>query len=93
MPAAGFGGRYLHGYLHEMAAAYLFHITQNRPFMDGNKRTGAVAAMVFLPLNGIELDANEAQLEQLVLGVAQGRAGQGTVAGYLRTILALTEKG
>jgi death-on-curing protein len=35
MPAAGFGGRYLHADLCEMAAAYLFHITQNYPFVDG----------------------------------------------------------
>ena len=41
MPAAGFGGRYLHTDLFEMSAAYLFHITQNHPFADGNKRTGA----------------------------------------------------
>ena len=42
IPAAGFGGQYLHNDLYEMAAAYLFHITQNHPFVDGNKRTGAV---------------------------------------------------
>ena len=84
MPAAGFGGRYLHSDLHEMAAAYLFHISQNHPFVDGNKRTGTVAAIVFLSLNGIELDANEAQLEQLVLEVAQGKAGKSTVADFLR---------
>ncbi len=47
MPAARFGGRYLHGDLLEMAAAYLFHIEQNHPFIDGNKRTGTVAAIVF----------------------------------------------
>jgi death-on-curing protein len=40
-PVAGFGGRYLHTDLFAMAAAYLFHITQNHPFVDGNKRAGA----------------------------------------------------
>ena len=57
VPASGFGGRYLHSDLFEMAAAYLFHLVQNHPFVDGNKRTGAVAALVFLSLNGIEIEA------------------------------------
>ncbi len=84
MPAAGFGGRYLHGDLIEMAAAYLFHIVQNHPFLDGNKRTGAVAAIVFLSMNGIELEADEPLLERMVREVAQGRAGKSAVADFLR---------
>lgn len=43
MAQASFGGHYLHNNLHEMAAAYLYHIVQNHPFLDGNKRTGAAA--------------------------------------------------
>ncbi len=50
----------------EMAAAYLFHIVQNHPFIDGNKRTGTAAAIVFLSMNEIELEADETQLEKLV---------------------------
>ena len=46
MPAAMFGGQFLHKDLYEMAAAYLFHIVSNHPFFDGNKRTGALAAYV-----------------------------------------------
>jgi death-on-curing protein len=84
MPAAGFGGRYLQGDLLEMAAAYLFHIVQNHPFIDGNKRTGTVAAIVFLSLNGIELEADEIQLEKLVFDVAKGKAGKYTVVDFLR---------
>jgi death-on-curing protein len=84
MPAAGFGGRYLHSDLVEMSAAYLFHIVQNHPFIDGNKRTGTVAAIVFLTLNGIELQADETQLEQLVIDVAKGKAGKSSVADFLR---------
>lgn len=84
MPDAGLGGRYLHGDLSEMAAAYLFHIVPNHPFIDGNKRTGAAAAIVFLSLNGIELVANGTQLEKIVLAVAQGKAGKDAVAGFLR---------
>jgi death-on-curing protein len=48
MPQSTFGGEYLHASIHMMAAAYLFHITQNHPFIDGNKRAGANAAITFL---------------------------------------------
>jgi death-on-curing family protein len=48
VPQASFGGEYLHTGLFEMAAAFLFHLVQNHPFLDGNKRTGAMAAFTFL---------------------------------------------
>jgi len=84
MPAAGFGDQYLHKDLFEMAAAYLFHITQNHPFIDGNKRTGAVAAIVFLEMNGIELADDEDELEKLVRGVAMGKSDKMTAAAFFR---------
>ena len=84
MAAAGFGGRYLHTDLFEMAAAYLFHIAQNHPFIDGNKRTGAVASLVFLSLNDVELEANEEEFERIVLGVAQGKIEKAAVAEFFR---------
>src|SRR5689334_8259996 len=55
-PQATFAGQYLHEDLAAMAAAYLYHIVANHPFIDGNKRTGMHAADVFLRLNGFELD-------------------------------------
>jgi death on curing protein len=84
MPAAGFGARFLHDNLYEMAAAYLFHIVQNHPFVDGNKRTGAVAALVFLALNGVDIEADENDFERLVWAVAEGEADKATVAVFLR---------
>lgn len=57
-PQAAFEGQWLCKSLVEMAAAYLYHIVQNHPFLDGNKRTGTVAALVFLELNGLELNAD-----------------------------------
>jgi death-on-curing protein len=84
MPAAGFGGRYLHTDLFEMAAAYLFHITQNHAFVDGNKRTGAVASLVFLSLNGIGIEANEEEFEKTVSGVAEGKIDKAAVAEFFR---------
>lgn len=84
IPAATFGGSFLHADVLEMAAAYLFHIVRNHPFVDGNKRTGAVSALVFLSLNGIEIDADEDGFEKMVLAVAAGQADKLTVTEFLR---------
>jgi len=84
MPAAGLGGRHLHTDLFEMAAAYLFHLVQNHPFLDGNKRTGAVAALVFLALNNVTIKADEDDYELLVLDVARGKADKPVIAEFFR---------
>lgn len=83
--SASFGGELLHGSLFEMAAAYLFHITRNHPFLDGNKRTGLAAALVFLSMNNVEIEAGEDELTDLVLGVAEGRVSKAEVAVFLQT--------
>lgn len=83
-PEAGFGDQYLHADLFEMAAAYLFHIVQNSPFVDGNKRVGAMAAFIFLKLNALTLVAKESDFEALVLAVAQGKRGKAEVADFFR---------
>ncbi len=84
MPAAGLAGDYLHTDIYEMAAAYLFHIVRNHPFIDGNKRTGAVASVVFLMMNGIELNANEDTFEKMVLSVAEGKSDKATIAQFFK---------
>lgn len=84
MPQAAIGGKFLHNDLCEIAAAYLFHIVQNHPFVDGNKRTGAVASFVFLALNGLKLTADEGTFEQLVWGVAQGKADKAAATQFFR---------
>ncbi|MEP7352081.1 MAG: type II toxin-antitoxin system death-on-curing family toxin [Acidobacteriota bacterium] len=73
MPQATFGGEYLHGSIPAMAAAYLFHLCQNHPFLDGNKRVGANAAITFLLMNDWEPKFDETELVDLVLAVASGR--------------------
>jgi hypothetical protein len=60
MPAMTLGGQFLHEDLFAMAAAYLFHITQNHPFVDGNKRTAMVASLLFLRLNGLDIPRTRA---------------------------------
>ena len=84
MPATGLGGDFLHTDIYEMAAAYLFHIVRNHPFIDGNKRTGAVASVVFLMMNGFETDADEDNLEKIVLSVAEGKIDKATIAQFFR---------
>jgi death-on-curing protein len=84
MPKSTFGGQYLHSDLYEMAAAYLFHLSQNHPFLDGNKRAAAVAADVFLALNGAQLRADEDVYEQLVLSVACGQTGKSALAEFFK---------
>ena len=84
MPEAGFGSQYLHADLFETAAAYLYRIIQNHPFIDGNKRTGAMAAFVFLKLNGLTLDADESAFESLVLKTTHGRIDKSAIAEFFR---------
>jgi death-on-curing protein len=86
MPQASFGGEYLHKDLFEMAAAYLYHIVQNHAFLDGNKRTGAAAAILFLAVNDVELEADEDGLVNITLAVARGVAGKSEVADFFRRI-------
>jgi death-on-curing protein len=84
MPEASYEGEYLHPSRYEMAAAYLFHIVRNHPFVDGNKRVGLIAALVFLGLNDLALDADVDALFDLVIGVAAGMVGKAEVAVFLR---------
>ena len=83
-PMAAFGGQFLHEDLYAMASAYLFHLTQNHPFLDGNKRVGAVAAYMFLAYNNIELQVDEEEYEALVMGVAKGEVDKTAIAQFFR---------
>lgn len=72
-----FGGEFLHGDLAAMAAAYLFHIVMNHPFIDGNKRTELAAALVFLELNGVLFDGTFTdRLYEATMAVAESRIGK-----------------
>lgn len=84
MPAAQFGGAFLHQGVPAMAAAYLFHLCQNHPFVDGNKRTALAAAEVFLMLNALRLAAGNRELERLTLGVAAGRISKDEAVAFFR---------
>lgn len=83
-PQTQFGGQYLHNDIFEMAAAYLFHIIQNHPFVDGNKRTGAASADIFLTMNGFNLHCKEKDFEKLVFSTASGKKSKKEIAEFLR---------
>ena len=70
MPQASFGGEYLHQNLFEMASAYAFHIAENQPFLDGNKRTALVSALVFLDINGFEILDQKMRLYDAMIAIA-----------------------
>lgn len=62
-----------------------FGLVKNHPFVDGNKRIGAHAMLVFLALNGVELQHSQAELSDIILQLA---AGEIASADLLRWILA-----
>jgi death-on-curing protein len=84
MPETTFEGEFLHGTFFEMAAAYLFHLACKHPFLDGNKRTALMCALVFLGLNGQGLDADPGALYDLVDGVASGSVDKAEMSVFLR---------
>ena len=67
-----------------LAAAYGYGLSRNHPFIDGNKRTGFVAAELFLNLNGFELDATDADCVITMLSLAAGEVSEDAFAGWLR---------
>ncbi|TGL21024.1 type II toxin-antitoxin system death-on-curing family toxin [Leptospira levettii] len=72
-PMATFDGVCLHPSLFDKAAAYLFYLCKNHPFLDGNKRVALASSLVFLDINGYDiLDPNEI-LYDFVIGVAEGK--------------------
>jgi len=70
MPQSSFGGEFVHTDVFEMAAAYAFHIAENQPFVDGNKRTALAAALVFLDWHEIEIEDPHEKLYSAMINVA-----------------------
>jgi death on curing protein len=67
-----------------LAAAYAFGIVRNHPFVDGNKRTGFLAAYVFLKINGVDLVADEVETTTAVMALASGEKDEAQFAEWLR---------
>lgn len=81
--------RQLHAYgdnpdIVDMAAAYAIGIIRNHPFLDGNKRTGFVIAVLFLEINGYHFNATEEAAAQIVLSLAAGKMDDDAFAAWMR---------
>ena len=67
-----------------LAAAYCAGIVKNHPFIDGNKRTGILSAVVFLGLNNVSPEFDEAMVFSMVYGLAAGDVSEDQFAAWLR---------
>ena len=83
-PMASFGGDYLHPDLGSMAAAYMFSLINNHGFIDGNKRLGTLAAMVFLDNNGVLTLPDPQELEAAAMGTARGEMNKADLVSWWR---------
>ena len=84
MPKAGFGEELMHPTLFEQAAAYLFHLCKNHAFVDGNKRVALASCLGFLGINGVEIEATEDEIVELVIGVATSAISKAELALFLK---------
>ncbi|NEU72035.1 type II toxin-antitoxin system death-on-curing family toxin [Hassallia byssoidea VB512170] len=82
-PQATFGGELLHPTIGEQAAAYLYHLAMNHPFIDGNKRTAFAVMDTFITLNGYSLNLSEEQAYNLVIRVVQREMSKEELSAFL----------
>jgi death on curing protein len=82
-PQATFGGQYLHATIYAQAAAYLYHIAMNHPFIDGNKRTAFATMDTFLLLNGYTLNLSNEEAYIMVVRVVEGGISKEELTIYL----------
>ncbi len=86
MPYASFSGTFLHADIYGMAAAYAFHISQNHPFIDGNKRTALASALIFLELNGTGISDPEGKLYEAMIKLASGKMSKNEFADVFKKL-------
>ena len=91
-PQASFGGQSPYSDLAEVAAAYLFYLCRNHPFIDDNKRAALGACLVFLRLHGVEPVPDGPEWEDLVLAVAASQLDRETTTDRLRPLLAKNDR-
>ncbi len=84
MPESGYGDDYFHTYPFGMAAAYAFHIGENQPFIDGNKRTALDAALTFLEANGVAIHDPRSELFQAMIDLGRRRLSKAGIEKIFR---------
>jgi len=83
-PQSTFNNEYLHPDIYHMAAAYMSSIIKNHPFLDGNKRTGLLTALIFLKANNIEIKATNSELFDLTIAIAQSHITEQDIAIFFK---------
>jgi death-on-curing protein len=86
MPQASFGGQYVHQGIYEMAAAYAFHIAENQPFVDGNKRTALAEALVFLDWHQVEIEDPGEELYDAMISLAKKKLDKAGLAEFFERL-------
>lgn len=86
-PQSSFGGKSPYSDAIEIAAAYLFYLCKNHPFIDGNKRTALGACLVFLQLNQIQPHPDHDDWEKLVINIASSEFNREEVTQALRKLI------
>lgn len=84
VPKASFGGEYLHNGLAAMTGALMFALIANHGFVDGNKRVGTMAALVFRDINGENSFPPAQDLEETALSLARGEMSRDELASWWR---------
>jgi death-on-curing protein len=69
-----------------IAAAYAYHLAESQAFLDGNKRTGAAAALVFLAGNGFDPAQDDGRLYRTLIAIAEKKAGKTELAAVLKSL-------
>src|SRR6266568_9343290 len=87
MPQAQFDGKFLHTTIFQMAAAYGFHLSQNHPFIDGNKRTAGMVMFTFLQFNGLEPNASEPDYYAVMMSIASGQMRKEQLIDWLQEMV------
>lgn len=82
-PEATFDGQLLHPNLAAQAAAYLFSLVKNHPFIDGNKRTAFEVMVTFLRVNAHTLTLSQDEAYQLVIDIAESKLDKKAITAYL----------
>jgi death-on-curing protein len=82
-PQTTFFGELLHPTIPTQAAAYLYHLAKNHPFLDGNKRTAFATTVAFLGMNGYKLSMTEEEAYNMVMQVAQGEMSKEELSSFL----------
>ena len=74
--------------LYDLAAAYIFHIAESQPFVDGNKRAALASGLVFLHQNGIALEDPDERLYDVMITIATKATSKPEIAATLRSLIA-----